>query len=331
MPVKKIIRNVLGRFAISLAGRTPQARRFLAPIGLRCSQDSFGDRIVEIPRPEGRPLRLTRLDDCYLAFQLFWRGIDFYEPITRALIKELIRPGGTFMDLGAHVGFFSLHAGLSAVDTRIISFEPNPKNFEILKANMAANNLPNIVCEPIAVSDRTGSAALYLTESDMSASLMRDFQSEDTVQVGQIEVPTTTLDAYLETHPVKDPLLIKVDIEGHEGAFFRGAIQTLATRKPDIILEVLYDQDPGLVTQLKSLGYHFYPITDEGLVEMDAPKLVKRFPLLFMNHLLSVRPKSDLTGIFNRAREATRHINLLQTSKHFPPAEWPALWVEEKG
>lgn len=326
--MKQIVKRCLGRLAISSAARTPRIRSLLKPIGLRCAQGLFGERIVEILH-DGRPLRLTHLDECYLAFQIFWHGIDFYEPITRALLKELITPASTFMDLGAHLGFFSLDTGLSIPGTHIVAFEPNPKNFRILKANAAANDLPHMVCEPFAISDRNGTATLYLTESDMSASLMKNFQIEDTVQIAEIEVQTTTLDHYAQAHEVRGPLVLKVDIEGCESAFFNGAAQTIASFKPDIILEVLYEQDPRIVGHLKSLGYRFYPVTDQGLVELEAPKLIKRFPFLFLNHLLSARPKPELEAIFNRVRAQTQTINLLNTSKHFPPSEWPALWPSE--
>ena len=74
------------------------------------------------------------------------------------------------------------------------------------------------------------------------------------------------------------------------------------------------------------MGYRFDPITDEGLVEVKAPKLVKRFPFLFLNYLLSVRPRTELTAIFEGVRARTKQLNLLNTSKHFPLEEWPALW-----
>ena len=82
----------------------------------------------------------------------------------------------------------------------------------------------------------------------------------------------------------------------------------------------------GLVSWLKSMGYCFYPITDQGLFELEAPKLVKRFPFLFLSHLLSVRPKGELAALFERVREEAQRINLLETSKHFPKEEWPCLW-----
>ena len=326
--VKRIIKRLLGRFVISAAEMLPRTRTILKPLGMRTSQDLFGDRIVTIQFASARSFRLTNVDESYFGFQLFWRGGDYYEPITRALLEALLRPGDTFLDIGAHLGFFSLTTGRFSRGIKIIAFEPNPKNFRALQANVAANDLEKVTCEAIAVSDKDGEAALYLTESDMSASLMKDFQAEDTKQIGSIQVSTASLDSYLERQRITGPLVVKVDIEGHEPAFFRGASQTIATRKPDIILEVLYDQDPALVSHLKSLGYRFYPITDEGLVEIETPKLIKRFPFLFLNHLLSARPRQEIADISGRLREQVARINLLATSKHFPKEEWPGLWLE---
>jgi hypothetical protein len=108
----------------------------------------------------------------------------------------------------------------------------------------------------------------------------------------------------------------------------RGAMQTIRTHRPDIVLEVVEDQDPAWVAELKSLGYRFYPITDRGLTETDAPRLIKRFPLLFLNHLISARPREELAKIFKRVEPQIRAMNLLDSSKHFPKEQWPLLWKE---
>jgi len=324
--MKKPIKTALGRSVIRMAMQFPRARRTLRTAGLRCSQGLFENRIVSIPFDRRRVLRLTNVDESYLAFQLFWRGFQYYEPITRLLLIELLRPGTTFLDIGAHHGFFSLTASLFVDRLRVVAFEPNPSNFRILQANAAANAITNLSCEPLAISDCDGTATLYLTASDMSASLMKGFQAHDTEQIGSVEVRTTTLDSYTRLNQFGGPMVIKVDIEGHEGAFMRGAAETIRRCKPDIILEVVEDQDPAWVAGLKALGYRFYPITDQGLTETDAPHLIKRFPLLFLNYLISARPREELEKIFERLGPHIRAINLLDSSKYFPKEEWPLLW-----
>jgi FkbM family methyltransferase len=327
--MKRALKKTIGLALITAGCGLPSTRPIFKKLGLRCAHRLFGGRTVTLPDIDSSPLKLANVDDSYLAFQLFWHGVNYYEPITRALLCELLEPGATFLDLGAHLGFFSLTAGVRKSDVDVIAFEPNPKNLRCLKANAAANGLKKIVCEPLAISETEGTATLYLAESDMSASLVKGFQAEDTRQVGELSVQTTTLDRYLSDHSVRDPLVIKIDIEGHERAFFRGAKRAIATRKPDMILEVLNAQDPESIALLKGLGYRFYPITDRGLTEIDAPDLVKRFPFLFLNHLISVRPKEELALIYARVLNRTRNINLLETSKHFRPDEWPDLWPLE--
>ena len=326
LAMRKRARRALGSSLVLLANQIPSLRRPFSSLGLRTSWGVFGDRIVNIPMNGRRSFRLTHLDESYLAFQLFWRGADYYEPITRELIQLLLNPGDTFVDVGAHIGFYSMAVAVSVPEVRVVAFEPNPRNFRTLAANVAANGLADAVCEPIAISEKEGTANLYLTESDMSASLMKDFQAEDTQQIGSISVRTASLDSYLRNHSIENLKVIKVDIEGHESAFFRGAMQTISTDKPDIVLEVLYEQDPEILSWLRPLGYRFYPVTNQGLVEMDPPRLVKRFPLLFLNHLLSVRPKHELAPLFDRIATAARKLDLLKTSKHFPKREWPQLW-----
>ena len=323
---KIMLKQVLGAGAISIAARWHGMRSRLSTVGLRCSRGVFGDRVVRIPVEQGRELRLTHIDDSYLAFELFWRGVNYYEPITRRLLEALLQPDATFVDVGAHIGFFSLVIASSLSRPKVIAFEPNPQNFRNLVANVKVNHLSNVLCEAMAISDREGTATLYLTESDMSASLMKDFQAEDTTQVGTIEVSTITLDTYVQMRRISGPMIIKVDMEGHEPAFFRGAGGTLQRHHPDIVLEVLYDMDPELIAYLTSLGYHFYPITDKGFLEETTPRLVKRYPFLFLNHFISTRSRAEVAEVFEHVRRATANINLMKTSKHFPKERWPLLW-----
>jgi FkbM family methyltransferase len=327
--MKQVLKAIVGRGTLAIANCVPQGRRSLSLLGLRTTQDLFGNRVVSIKLDDNRAFKLAGVDATYLAFQLFWHGSDYYEPITRLLLAQLLKPGATFLDIGAHMGFFTITTGVSCRGIQIIAFEPSPKNFRALKANVKANGLRSVRCEPLALSDRDGAGTLYLTESDMSASLMKNFQTEDTRQIGQIPVQTVSLDRYVEKNGLAGPLVIKVDIEGHEAAFFSGAARTIAKAKPDIILEVLYDPDPKLVQWLRDLGYRFYPITNEGATELPAPTLVKRYPFLFLNHLLSTRPRPEVEELFGRIQPRVRRLDLRHTSKHFPKEQWPLLWKME--
>ena len=329
--MRKIIRSMVGKAIVPLALSSPALRSILQPVGLRATQDFFGGRVAPVEFPDGSVCRMTHLDESYLAFQLFWYGGQYYEPITRALVQELLRPGGVFIDIGAHVGFFSLTAAITNPQVQVIAFEPNPKNFRILKANLCANDINSVQCEPCAISDHNGMETLYLANSDMSASLVQNFQEKYTRSAGSVDVRVTSLDSYLSKFPARGPMVIKVDIEGHEPAFFKGAARSLETHHPDLILEVLDTEDAEIVHQLRTLGYHFYSISDEGLVEATTPKLVKRFPFVFLNYLISARPESEIQWLSACIKKRTESIDLLRTSKHRPPESWPGLWDDAGG
>src|SRR5215204_5639947 len=289
----------LGLGLLSLCERMPAARSWLGKAGMRTQPAWFADRVVEVPLPNRRGLKLASFGHNYLSFQLFWRGLNYYEPITRMLSQELLEPGDTFVDCGAQVGFYSLVLSLMKPGISVVAFEPNPRNFQLLVANVIANHLGNVACQPIALSDAVGSARLYLASSDMSASLLPDFEQETHTAV---EVPTTTIDAYLETHRPKGHLVLKVDVEGAEEKFFAGAIRTISTYRPDIICEVATPISQEAVAFVKDFGYGFYRIADEGLVPSDTLTPNVKGDMLFLNYLLSPLAPAELAQLFDRIR-----------------------------
>jgi hypothetical protein len=142
--LKNKTKRALGKGLIFLAEKLPALRPSFQSLGLRTSRGLFSHRTVSIPIRGQRPLLLTHVDESYLAFQLFWRGGNYYEPLTRELLRMLLKPGDTFLDLGAHAGFFSLTVGRHIPGVQVIAFEPNPKNFRMLETNAAANGLKGL-------------------------------------------------------------------------------------------------------------------------------------------------------------------------------------------
>lgn len=262
---------------------------------------------------DGTAFKLASFSRNYLSFELFWRGVSYYEPISTLVIQELVRPGDTFIDLGANIGFYSLVVSVSRPRVRVISFEPNPRNYELLTQNMQVNDLSRTVCEPVAISDRDGEATLYLSASDMSASLRSDF---DANACGETKVKTVTLDTYLKDHPITGHLVVKVDVEGHEEAFFWGAQKTLLAHLPDIVTEVTLDYSSGALAMLRRMGYRFYQITDQGLIEASfvVPKVRGNF--VFLNYLFSAKSREEVEGLFQRIAPEVRKIDLRATSKY---------------
>jgi FkbM family methyltransferase len=308
----------LGRLLFRLCNRFPAAKPKLCAWGMRTAGERFGDRVGNIQLPDGRSFKLASISEDYLSFELFWRGGGYYEPITRLLIQEIVRPGDTFIDVGANVGFYTLVVASRCPETNVISFEPNPGNFALLTKNVRANALRNVRCEPLAVSDEDRTATLYLTGSHMSASLRAGFDGNVT---GTTEVKTVRLDTYLAPYPADARLVMKVDVEGHEEALFRGMHATLARLSPDIITEVTFSYSRDAVDQLTRCGYHFFQITDQGLIASPALVPVVRGRFVFLNYLMTKKNGAEVEAVFNRMRPAVRKIDLTKTSKCLGPAD----------
>src|SRR5439155_21299164 len=182
--------------------------------------------------------------------------------------------------------------------------------------NVTANRLGQVACERSALSDANGPATLHLSASDMSASLRPDFDFQPT---DAVPVQTTTLDIFLTHAPTQGRLVIKVDVEGHEAAFFAGARRTLATLAPDIVAEVAVDYDDATRALLREADYRFYPLTDRGLNESDALTPVVREPFVFLNYLLTRKSPIEVAQLFKRIQDRVARIDLAQTSKCLDP------------
>lgn len=147
------------------------------------------------------------------------------------LLALLIRPGERALDIGANYGTYALT--LARLGARVDLFEPNPAIAEILAA--WARGQTGIAVHALALSDRSGTAELIIpgdsgVEHDSSAAL-----AGGAVASGRrVEVPL----AHLDSFAIADAALIKIDVEGHEEAVLRGAVQTIAASAPALIVEI---------------------------------------------------------------------------------------------
>lgn len=147
------------------------------------------------------------------------------------LLPLLIRPGQRALDIGANYGTYALT--LTRLGARVDLFEPNPVIAAVLAA--WARGKTGVEVHALALSDRSGMADLVIpgadgVEHDSSAAI-----AGGAVASGRrVEVPLAPLDS-LE---ITDAALIKIDVEGHEGAVLRGAAATIVASSPALIVEI---------------------------------------------------------------------------------------------
>src|SRR5258705_2483940 len=82
---------------------------------------------------------------------LFFPGLPEYR----------LKAGDTILDIGAHIGCFTLLAASKVTEGRVFSFEPSAGTFEFLAQNVRSNNLTNVKIFRVVVSANNGTAALY--------------------------------------------------------------------------------------------------------------------------------------------------------------------------
>lgn len=312
--LKKSVSSPIAKAVIATCCAFPSLRSSFARAHL--TPNRFGARVVRIPfRNRAHSLLIAGAADVHLSFQLFWTGIDYYEPFTRTVIEMLAMQAQVFVDVGANIGFFSLVAAKLNPSVKVFAFEPNPKMFALLEEHKRVNGLSNLTAEPGALSNGDGMAQLFLNGSDMSASLEPDFQESFNPAIDCVSVHRTTLDSYVREHEIRGPLLLKVDVEGHDQPFLEGAQVTIERLRPDIIIEVLGDFDAATLARFRQNGYRFYRITHQGLLEAEAPTLTKIGEFVFYNYLFTTKVWDDLEPISKRIQQRAKHINLYRTSK----------------
>lgn len=161
---------------------------------------------------EGFKLRIDAMDSLGLG-----AGTPF-EPDTLAAMRQWVRPGMTVVDVGANIGYFTVHFSRLLGEQGVVhAFEPEPLNFSILTENVQINGLTNACLHHAAVGRERGEAQLHM--SDFNGGMHRLYESV-CCSGPSVSVPVLRIDDVLAGVKVD---LIKIDIEGYEESALRGA------------------------------------------------------------------------------------------------------------
>jgi len=221
-----------------------------------------------------------------------------WEPAETAVLRRELRPGDTFLDVGANVGYYTLIASKLVGPTgRVIAFEPDPTSFALLKRSVEANGLSNVTLVQKALSDEPGTIKLFLDETNKGAHKI--FQYGESRRF--VEVAAVRLDDYLEGHEGRIDL-IKIDTEGAEGAILKGMGKTLRRHEntkllmeffPKLLDGFGYDA-AEVLAGLQSLGFEIRDIDEHKgwTIPISAEELLARHTTekLSYTNLLLARP-----------------------------------------
>ena len=158
------------------------------------------------------------------------------EPAVVETIRRVVRPGQLVVDVGAHVGYFTLLLAKQVGPSgKVVAFEPNPRIFQILQENVALNGYRNVVLENKAVADRPGQVELRISAGSPFDGI--DSIVADPGPGPRIEVEAVSLDDFFNSagRPIG---FVKVDIEGAETLALQGMSRILQEDGPCLLIEL---------------------------------------------------------------------------------------------
>lgn len=212
------------------------------------------------------PFLENRIGFHTIADDPFWFRLELltnrHEKETIAVLDQLVRPGMTMLDIGAHVGYYSCRYAQSVGrDGRIFAFEPHPRTFAILQQNVTKYKQVTAVQAALAAAAGTAELHDYLIMSasgslhydetmlTLQQSQMRDGdvapRLEEQFTPQTFSVQTVTGDQYLAEQGLEQVDIIKMDIEGAEIGALRGLRRTIA-HSPD--LQLVMEYNPAALT-----------------------------------------------------------------------------------
>lgn len=228
--------------------------------------------ILKVADNHGKTLKIKTNQTSYLTQLLFWEGgIEQFE--YTSIFLKLIKRVGTFYDIGANIGYYSLLGAIQNPKIKIVGFEPAKGPFHYFKQNIRINNFSNIKAEPIALSDINGTIDFYEVSSIKYRYLKYNLAGESnagTKTKGRNylinKVKSITLDEYINQNNATSIDLIKMDTEGNEHLILNNAKIVLEQMRPIIICETLFNKiEHELEKIFKEHKYDFYVHFKGGL------------------------------------------------------------------
>jgi FkbM family methyltransferase len=192
-----------------------------------------------------------------------------YEAEEVRFARSVLRPGDTAVDVGAHIGFFTMQMAAAVGATgRVYAFEPFDANADLLERSVAENRFEDrVIFQQAAVGVAAGSATLTFPVETLNSGGAYRLRDGTAPLAGnqKKEVPLVALDALDIRRPV---CFIKMDVEGAEPQVIGGAARILKEDRPVILSELHPTQlnrasgvtADEFLAQIRTLGYRAHEI-----------------------------------------------------------------------
>lgn len=210
-----------------------------------------------------------------------------YESFETELVKKIVKKGNIVLDIGANIGYYTLvFSKLVDVEGKVFAFEPELENFRLLEKNVLLNKYSNVILENVALSNKNGTAKLYLSEERNG---MHRIYPSHFCQEKYLEVDMISLDDYFKNKTLnKEISFIKIDVEGSEFGVLQGMKNLLEKNKH---LKILIEFNPSGIKEfganpkdvlnlLQQYGFKIYIVDtrkNELVLIEDMEDLIKKY------------------------------------------------------
>ncbi len=225
-------------------------------------------RISRRPRPEFRmrmPAELGGYEFICNLRDTISREVCFtgrYEPQETAVVSSILRAGMSFVDVGANWGYFTLMAAsLVGPSGRVLSLEPDPRLFSVLKENISRNHLQHVAALQVAAASEPGTLTLAgYDEEGENFGISRILATTQEAK-HSYKVEADSLDRILEREHLESADLMKMDIEGAEVFALPGLEKSLRERR---VKRLLLELHPALIAEHGGTAAHMIEILQQA-------------------------------------------------------------------
>ncbi len=223
-------------------------------------------------------------------------NFDHYEPDEAAMFLRLLGPAPVVFDIGANIGWYTLHIAKRFPDATVHAFEPVPATYAQLCRNVAYNGVTNVHTYNFGLSDADKEVSFFVDPHQSGSASAANLTER--ADVDRVSCRLTTLDRFVAERGLAVSA-IKCDVEGAELFVYKGGLETLREHRPLIFTELLrkwaakFSYHPNEVIELLAgLGYQCFTAHGGHLVELP--------------HLDETTVETNFFFLHGRARAAER-------------------------
>ena len=218
-----------------------------------------GNRLEYKLKNGPRFLVRTRTQDAWVIYSVYAEKCYLAEDMK-------IGENDTVVDVGAHIGAFSLFASLHATRGRVFAVEPEPESFQMLEHNIQINNARNLVPLRMAISGRTEPRILHLSGSSLEHSIVSG--AFDGPTHGETEVQSVSLKDFMNRQYIPTIDFLKLNCEGAEYEILFGSDDETLRRINGLVVQY-HDIGPGKDERamrefLTEKGFKILPFCPKG-------------------------------------------------------------------